>query len=353
MLPLAQVDHSCMLIIVGVVEIDFIKPSMSYKPEQWLFPNCPAVSYFQWHPFTITSCPHDPYISIHVRTIGDFTHDLANAVSIGTDEPILRTPSLPSLRIDGPYEAPAEDVVHNKTAVLIGVGIGVTPWVSILREIHHKHINHSPLESLRRLEIIWVCKDEQFLEPFLPLLATIDSHLVHVYPRPHRNQVLALVCSTAGSASRRASASLLPATHRHLYLQPRPQTLEVTRPHAQVHRTGCRISLLNENENENTKATVPPPTFQSVRLPGLQVPAPMCMPQLVRSNSDSRDSNSMWTPSPTTLESEVFARTSSFLLPRGSNSSYYAVNISTTALFGSQQPVKPYPASTVAPPVSP
>ncbi|KAK4932521.1 hypothetical protein LTR66_015967, partial [Elasticomyces elasticus] len=51
------------------VEIQFRKPSMQYKAGQWLFLNCPSVSAQQWHPFTITSCPFDPYISVHVRQV--------------------------------------------------------------------------------------------------------------------------------------------------------------------------------------------------------------------------------------------------------------------------------------------
>lgn len=42
---------------------------------------------------------------------------------------------LPILRIDGPFGAPAEDVFDAEIAVLIGTGIGVTPWASVLKEI--------------------------------------------------------------------------------------------------------------------------------------------------------------------------------------------------------------------------
>ena len=60
----------------GALELRFVKPSMKYKAGQWLFLNCPEVSKFQWHPFTISSAPEDPFISVHVRQIGDFTKAL-------------------------------------------------------------------------------------------------------------------------------------------------------------------------------------------------------------------------------------------------------------------------------------
>ena len=115
---------------------------MRYKAGQWLFLNVPAVSRTQWHPFTITSCPFDPYISVHVRQVGDFTRDLANALGAGPDQAddydnldpgamyevaLENGQEMPKLRIDGPYGAPAEDVFENEVAVLIGTGIGVTP----------------------------------------------------------------------------------------------------------------------------------------------------------------------------------------------------------------------------------
>jgi NADPH oxidase len=73
----------------NVLEIRFKKPSMKYKAGQWLFLNVPEVSGWQWHPvrrrlphsesdkqFTISSAPEDPFISIHIRQVGDFTVDL-------------------------------------------------------------------------------------------------------------------------------------------------------------------------------------------------------------------------------------------------------------------------------------
>jgi NADPH oxidase 1 len=41
--------------------------------------------------------------------------------------------TLPLVRIDGPYGGPTEDVFNVEVAVLIGTGIGVTPFASILK----------------------------------------------------------------------------------------------------------------------------------------------------------------------------------------------------------------------------
>ncbi|PPJ54772.1 hypothetical protein CBER1_04041 [Cercospora berteroae] len=171
------------------VEIQFRKPSMRYKAGQWLFINVPSVSKHQWHPFTITSCPFDPYVSIHVRQVGDFTRSLANALGAGPEQQALyddldpmgmyevalnNGQEMPRLRIDGPYGAPAEDVFENEIAVLIGTGIGVTPWAAILKNIWHMRLSPNPPKRLRRVEFIWVCRDTTSFEWFQALLQSLE-----------------------------------------------------------------------------------------------------------------------------------------------------------------------------------
>nr|OQO17266.1 hypothetical protein B0A51_14171 [Rachicladosporium sp. CCFEE 5018] len=172
------------------VELQFRKPSMRYKAGQWLFINVPSVSAHQWHPFTITSCPFDPYISIHVRQVGDFTRAMASALGAGPEQQKLydeldpmgmyevalqNGEEMPQIRIDGPYGAPAEDVFENEVAVLIGTGIGVTPWAAILKNIWHMRLSPNPPKRLRRVEFIWVCTDTTSFEWFQALLSSLEA----------------------------------------------------------------------------------------------------------------------------------------------------------------------------------
>ncbi|KAI9932667.1 hypothetical protein MW887_008916 [Aspergillus wentii] len=171
------------------MEIQFRKASMNYKAGQWLFLQVPEVSSNQWHPFTITSCPFDPYVSVHVRQVGDFTRALGDALGCGPAQAkdlegldpmgmyevaLENGQKMPRLRIDGPYGAPAEDVFENEVAVLIGTGIGVTPWASILKNIWHLRSGPNPPRRLRRVEFIWVCKDTSSFEWFQALLSSLE-----------------------------------------------------------------------------------------------------------------------------------------------------------------------------------
>ncbi|KAH6708852.1 FAD-binding domain-containing protein [Leptodontidium sp. MPI-SDFR-AT-0119] len=181
------------------VEIQFKKPSMKYKAGQWLFLNVPSVSSQQWHPFTITSCPYDDYISVHVRQVGDFTRALADALGAGPAQSKLydgvdqngiyevalqNGQTMPTLRIDGPYGAPAEDVLDNEIAVLIGTGIGVTPWAAILKNIWHMRNGSHPPTRLRRIEFIWVCRDTTSVEWFQTLLSSLEAQSSDSTGRP-------------------------------------------------------------------------------------------------------------------------------------------------------------------------
>lgn len=172
------------------VEIQFRKPSMKYRAGQWLFLNVPSISGNQWHPFTITSCPFDPYISVHVRQVGDFTRALANALGAGPEQQKLydeldpygmfevalqNGQEMPKLRIDGPYGAPAEDVFDNEISILIGTGIGVTPWAAILKNIWHMRLQPNPPRRLRRVEFIWICRDTTSFEWFQALLSSLEA----------------------------------------------------------------------------------------------------------------------------------------------------------------------------------
>lgn len=173
-----------------MVEIQFNKPSFKYKAGQWLFLQVPSVSNYQWHPFTITSCPFDPYVSVHIRQVGDFTRALGDAVGAGGAQAkmydnvdpmgmyevaLQNGQQMPLLRIDGPYGAPAEDVFDNEIAVLIGTGIGVTPWASILKNIWHLRNSPNPPTRLRRVEFVWVCKDTGSFEWFQTLLSSLEK----------------------------------------------------------------------------------------------------------------------------------------------------------------------------------
>ena len=55
-----------------------------YSGGQYCFICIPAVSLFEWHPFSLSSHPSQDTVFLHVRALGDWTralHKLASKVS--------------------------------------------------------------------------------------------------------------------------------------------------------------------------------------------------------------------------------------------------------------------------------
>ncbi|KAG9131185.1 hypothetical protein Leryth_006056 [Lithospermum erythrorhizon] len=134
----------------NVLSLHMSKPQgFRYKSGQYMFVNCAAVSPFEWHPFSITSSPGDDYLSVHIRTLGDWTRQLRTVFSEVCKPPPngksgqLRAdflegennPDFPRVMIDGPYGAPAQDYKKYDVVLLVGLGIGATPMISIVKDI--------------------------------------------------------------------------------------------------------------------------------------------------------------------------------------------------------------------------
>lgn len=39
------------------------------RPGQFIFLRCPEIALFEWHPYSITSAPADPYLTVHIKVI--------------------------------------------------------------------------------------------------------------------------------------------------------------------------------------------------------------------------------------------------------------------------------------------
>jgi respiratory burst oxidase len=143
----------------NVLSLHFARPEkFVYKSGMYMFVNCPELSPFEWHPFSITSAPDDAYLSVHIRTLGDWTKKLRTLFQDasgdrkklqihndwGLSGELVQEVQFPKVKIDGPYGAPAQDYAHYDVLLLVGLGIGATPFISILKDM----LNNIKEESL-------------------------------------------------------------------------------------------------------------------------------------------------------------------------------------------------------------
>lgn len=106
-----------------------------------------------WHgrPFSPNKCPL-LFQAVTGSTSPPESTDLETGklprVILGTEKPPRVLPfALPRLLLDGPYAAPSQDFARFKVIILIGAGIGVTPFASVVRECL-RHL--SPKDEVRR-----------------------------------------------------------------------------------------------------------------------------------------------------------------------------------------------------------
>lgn len=141
---------------VPVMEVQISK--VKTKSGQYAFLHCPDVSRLEWHPFTLTSCPRLPYISFHIRLVGDWTCAFAERCGFYSDD-IYHVSQLPKVAIDGPFGTSSEDIFDYDVGICVCAGIGVTPFASLLQELFLRKFAPKPGEQLKTKTIYfyWMC----------------------------------------------------------------------------------------------------------------------------------------------------------------------------------------------------
>ncbi|GFP80331.1 putative respiratory burst oxidase homolog protein h [Phtheirospermum japonicum] len=185
-------------------------PGFKYKSGMYLFVKCPDISNFEWHPFSITSAPDDDYLSVHIRTLGDWTTELkkrfAKACEPQSTKPgrgnLVRMETkaytefqqdrcrFPRIVIKGPYGAPAQNYKKYDILLLIGLGIGATPFISIIKDIvNNEVITDDPSEDKKggpdRAYFYWVTREQGSFDWFKGVMDDIaeydHNHIIEMH----------------------------------------------------------------------------------------------------------------------------------------------------------------------------
>ncbi|KAL9084320.1 MAG: hypothetical protein Q9159_005279 [Coniocarpon cinnabarinum] len=107
---------------------------------QYILLQVPSISWWQWHPFTISSCNSDA-MTVHIRHAGNWTKMLRR---------LPRNDHF-CVSVDGPFGAPAQQIYQFDRSIVIGSGIGVTPMSSIANDFANKMSrNKNPWKRLDR-----------------------------------------------------------------------------------------------------------------------------------------------------------------------------------------------------------
>jgi hypothetical protein len=101
----------------------------------------------QYHPFSITTGPNEQRIGIVVQKVGDWSGALFEKID-----------GIVYANLDGPIGSELQDMLKFRKVVLIASGIGITPYISVLKG------------QLMNIEVhfIFVCREQHFFDLIPP-----------------------------------------------------------------------------------------------------------------------------------------------------------------------------------------
>ena len=139
----------------GLTKICFGNENFHYKAGQYVFLCVPAISVWEWHPFSLSSSPNEKAVSLHARVLGDWTKTLYDKSGVLN--------ALEKVWIDGPYGNCALDVDSDeyKVFILVSGGIGITPMQSICNQLVYEHMRG---RRIIKILFIWSVKDKFLLD---------------------------------------------------------------------------------------------------------------------------------------------------------------------------------------------
>ena len=157
----------------GVTRLTLARPaSFTFSAADYVFLRIPAVARREWHPFTISSAPETEDVVLHVRSLGNWS----GAVRRLAEEREARRPPEPMVAyVDGPYGTPSAGIFGSRYAVLVGAGIGVTPFASVLDSLVRRANGQGPKVALAKAYFFWLNRDQYSFEWFRALLVDIEA----------------------------------------------------------------------------------------------------------------------------------------------------------------------------------
>eukprot|EP01125_Pyxidicula_operculata_P001125 TRINITY_DN1106_c0_g1_i2.p1 TRINITY_DN1106_c0_g1~~TRINITY_DN1106_c0_g1_i2.p1 ORF type:complete len:1142 (+),score=315.87 TRINITY_DN1106_c0_g1_i2:257-3427(+) len=137
----------------GVVQLQLSKmfPSLQKsRVGQYVFINVPSISMSEWHPFSVTSAPHQKEVEVHIKPLGNWTNQLAKLVTEGQTFRV---------RMDGPYGNLNLNYRRYQQVLLVGGGIGVTPIIGLLKDIYY---NPKRVQTRnKKVIVVWTVRTEE------------------------------------------------------------------------------------------------------------------------------------------------------------------------------------------------
>ncbi|CAG9862185.1 unnamed protein product [Phyllotreta striolata] len=155
-----------------VIKIRFYRPpNLKYLSGQWVRLACTAFNY-EFHSFTLTSAPHENFLSCHIKAQGPWTWKLRNYFDPCNYDP----EDQPKILLEGPFGGGNQDWYKFQVAVMVGGGIGVTPYASILNDlVFGTSTNRYSGVACKKVYFLWICPSHKHFEWFIDVLRDVEK----------------------------------------------------------------------------------------------------------------------------------------------------------------------------------
>ncbi|KAJ3037828.1 hypothetical protein HDV00_001329 [Rhizophlyctis rosea] len=154
----------------GILEVTFKsrRPGRC-KKGRYVRIRCPAASIYETHPFTLTNDPAKSDIwTVHISVAGDWTKKFRDAL-------MKNNGNYPEVMVEGPFGAPTEDIKHWDHVVCVAAGIGITPFIPLMRSLADP-----AAPGPRKIALHWVYRDLRIYNVFEPYIQAILSERVEL-----------------------------------------------------------------------------------------------------------------------------------------------------------------------------
>ncbi|CCD71702.1 NAD(P)H oxidase (H2O2-forming) [Caenorhabditis elegans] len=158
-----------------IIYIEYRRPrEFEYKSGQWITVSSPSISctFNESHAFSIASSPQDENMKLYIKAVGPWTWKLRSELirSLNTGSPF------PLIHMKGPYGDGNQEWMNYEVAIMVGAGIGVTPYASTLVDLVQKTSSDSfHRVRCRKVYFLWVCSSHKNFEWFVDMLKNVEN----------------------------------------------------------------------------------------------------------------------------------------------------------------------------------
>lgn len=211
---------SARLLQSEAMELNFAKaPGFSYNPTSVVFIKVLSISSLQWHPFTVSSSSslEPENLSVVIKKDGRWTEKLFE---------LLSQPSLQRLEVavEGPYGPGSMDFLSYDSLILVSGGSGITPFISIIRElVHHSATVTTKTPTVLLISVFKTTADLTMLDLLIPISNTTTANFSQL-----QLQVMAFVTREQQAPVPGASdTEVKKLVTRSIYFNPKPSDAAV------------------------------------------------------------------------------------------------------------------------------